>query len=77
MALNKLKPYIEKVNTRLSGIFDLFVFVLLGAIDFITIVFGKYLNHKLDFEDFNLMYTGNFLTLLYSATFIFFLIVFG
>lgn len=76
MALNKIKPYIEKVNTRLSGIFDLFVFVLLGAIDFITIVFGKYLNHKLDFEDFNLMYTGNFLTLLYSATFILLLIVF-
>ena len=76
MALNKFKPFMEKLNTRLSGIFDLFVFVLLGAIDFITLVFGKYLNHKLDFEDFNLMYTGNFLTLLYSATFIFFLIVF-
>lgn len=76
MFLNKIRPFFEKLNARLSGIFDLFVFVLLGTIDFITIVFGKYLNHKLDFEDFHFMYMGNFLTLLYNTTFILILVIF-
>ena len=76
MAPGIIKKLTEKANNLLTGIFDLLVFVLLGAIDFLTLILGKYINHRLNFDDFNLWYMGNFLTLVFSGSFILFLIIF-
>lgn len=71
-----IKTFTEKTKKMLAGIFDLLVFVLLGAIDFLTLILGKYINHRLDFDEFNLWYMGNFLTLLFSGLLIVSLIIF-
>ncbi|KAB2909225.1 MAG: YdcF family protein [Ignavibacteriaceae bacterium] len=61
---------------RLKGIFDLFVLVLLGAIDFLTQTLGKYLNHRLDFEAFSFSYRGNLFYLIFSGLMIVLFIIF-
>lgn len=66
MTGNKAGMIASKIQEKLSGIFDLLVLVLFGAIDLLTLIFGKYLNHRLDFEDFNPLYRGNLFTLIFS-----------
>ncbi len=66
----------SKIQQKLSGIFDLLVLVLFGAIDLLTLIFGKYLNHRLDFEDFNPLYRGNLFTLIFSIVMMLLFIIF-
>ncbi len=76
MTEHKIRSIKEKVGKKLSGVFDLLVLVLLGAIDFLTLILGKYLNHRLDLEEFNPLYRGNFITLAFSAVVIILFVVF-
>ncbi len=76
MTENKISSIRQKLGRRLSGVFDLLVLVLLGAIDFLTLILGKYLNHRLDLEEFNPLYRGNFFTLVFSGVVIVAFLVF-
>lgn len=76
MTDSKIRSFKDQMVRNLSGVFDLLVLVLLGAIDLLTLILGKYLNHRLDFEVFNPLYRGNFFTLLFSGVLIILFIVF-